>query len=68
MQPLVIIGTGLDGANLVRQFRKLDTETPLLVITDEDGWFYDPPPKLRLNSTSRAPLARAWDAPVVSAA
>ena len=31
--PLVIIGTGLAGYNLAREWRKLDGETPLLMIT-----------------------------------
>ena len=31
--PVVIIGTGLAGYNLAREFRKLDSETPLLLIT-----------------------------------
>lgn len=68
MQPLVIIGTGLDGASLVREFRKLDTETPLLVITDGDGWFYDPPPRLRLSASPPVPPVRAWGGPAASAA
>ena len=35
--PVVIIGTGLAGYNLAREFRKLDTQTPLLLITADDG-------------------------------
>ena len=31
--PVVIVGTGLAGYNLAREFRKLDSETPLLLIT-----------------------------------
>ena len=30
--PVVIIGTGLAGYNVAREFRKLDSETPLLLI------------------------------------
>tara|TARA_Y100001949_G_scaffold26854_1_gene19926 strand:- start:3033 stop:4235 length:1203 start_codon:yes stop_codon:yes gene_type:complete len=41
--PLVIIGTGLAGYNLARGFRKLDTETPLLLITADDGRSYSKP-------------------------
>ena len=41
--PLVIIGTGLAGYNLAREFRKLDTETPLLLITADDGRSYSKP-------------------------
>ncbi len=43
MAPLVIIGTGLAGYNLAREFRKLDSETPLLLITADDGRSYSKP-------------------------
>ena len=35
--PVVIVGTGLAGYNLAREFRKLDSETPLLLITADDA-------------------------------
>ncbi len=41
--PLVVIGTGLAGYNLAREFRKLDSETPLLLITADDGRSYSKP-------------------------
>ena len=41
--PVVIIGTGLAGYNLAREFRKLDSETPLLLITADDGRSYSKP-------------------------
>lgn len=41
--PVVIIGTGLAGYNLAREFRKLDTQTPLLLITADDGRSYSKP-------------------------
>ncbi len=41
--PLVIIGTGLAGYNLAREFRKFDRETPLLLITADDGRSYSKP-------------------------
>lgn len=41
--PLVIIGTGLAGYNLAREFRKFDSETPLLLITADDGRSYSKP-------------------------
>ena len=31
--PVIIIGSGLAGYNVAREFRKLDTQTPLLVIS-----------------------------------
>ena len=41
--PVVIIGTGLAGYNVAREFRKLDSETPLLLITADDGGSYSKP-------------------------
>lgn len=41
--PVVIIGTGLAGYNVAREFRKLDSETPLLLITADDGRSYSKP-------------------------
>ncbi|WP_444937323.1 FAD-dependent oxidoreductase [Microbulbifer sp. JMSA004] len=41
--PLVIIGTGLAGYNLAREFRKLAPLSPLLLITSDDGAFYSKP-------------------------
>ena len=41
--PVVIVGTGLAGYNLAREFRKLDSETPLLLITADDGRSYSKP-------------------------
>ena len=41
--PIVIIGTGLAGYSTAREFRKLDTETPLELITWDDGHVYSKP-------------------------
>ncbi|AMB86375.1 pyridine nucleotide-disulfide oxidoreductase [Pseudomonas agarici] len=41
--PVVIVGTGLAGYNLAREFRKLDGETALLLITADDGRSYSKP-------------------------
>lgn len=43
MQPIVIIGTGLAGYLLAKEFRKYDTSTPLTLITKSDGYFYSKP-------------------------
>ncbi|MES2103089.1 MAG: FAD-dependent oxidoreductase [Pseudomonadota bacterium] len=43
MNPIVIIGTGLAGYTVAREFRKLDKATPLLIITADDGGFYSKP-------------------------
>jgi len=41
--PVVIVGAGLAGYNLAREWRKLDSETPLLLITADDGRSYSKP-------------------------
>lgn len=41
--PIVIIGTGLSGYTLARELRKLDTETPLVLVTGDDGRSYSKP-------------------------
>ncbi len=43
MKPIVIIGTGLAGYTLAREFRRVDAVTPLLMITADDGSFYSKP-------------------------
>lgn len=40
---VVIIGTGLAGYNVAKEFRKLDSETPLIMITADDGANYSKP-------------------------
>lgn len=41
--PIVVIGTGLAGYNLVKELRKLDSEHPILMITADDGRNYSKP-------------------------
>jgi rubredoxin---NAD+ reductase len=43
MTPIIIIGTGFAGYTLAREFRKLDSKTPLLLITSDDGRSYPKP-------------------------
>ncbi len=43
IKPLIIIGTGLAGYNLAKEFRKIDASTPLLLITQDEGHFYSKP-------------------------
>ncbi len=43
MPPIVIAGTGLAGYSVAREFRKLDQETPLFLITTDGGCYYSKP-------------------------
>lgn len=43
MKPLIIVGTGLAAYSLAREFRKLDRNSPLLLISAESGDFYAKP-------------------------
>lgn len=42
-KPVVIIGTGLAGYHLAREFRKLSPATPLVMLTADDGRYYSKP-------------------------
>ncbi|MGE3320111.1 MAG: NAD(P)/FAD-dependent oxidoreductase [Candidatus Berkiella sp.] len=41
--PIIIIGTGLSGISVAKEFRKVDSQTPLILITQDDGHFYSKP-------------------------
>lgn len=43
MDPIVIVGTGLAGYTVAREFRKLDAKTPLVMLSTDDGGFYSKP-------------------------
>ena len=43
MKPIIVIGSGMAGISLIREVRKLDTETPILLVTADDGGFYSKP-------------------------
>ncbi|RMG55327.1 MAG: FAD-dependent oxidoreductase [Gammaproteobacteria bacterium] len=55
--PLVIIGTGLAGYTLAREFRALDSERPLLLVSHDDGAFYSKPMLSNALSQGRDPEA-----------
>ncbi len=42
-KPIVIIGTGLAGYNLAREYRTHDATSPLMLLTADDGQFYYKP-------------------------
>jgi rubredoxin-NAD+ reductase len=43
MHPIIIIGSGFAGYTLAREFRKLDSTSPLTIITSDDGRSYPKP-------------------------
>lgn len=43
MKPIAIIGSGMAGYTLAREFRKLNKTTPILILTADDGGFYSKP-------------------------
>lgn len=43
MKPLIIIGTGIAAYTLAREFRKLDSESQLILISADDGRSYPKP-------------------------
>lgn len=49
-EPIIIIGTGLAGYQLAREFRKINTNTALTLITADEGQFY-PKPQLSIALT-----------------
>ena len=59
MAPIVIIGSGLAGYTLARELRKLDKETPLAMVTADDGRFYSKPMLSNALASGKSPDALA---------
>jgi len=59
MSPLVILGSGLAGYGLLREFRKRDTSTPVTLITADDGRVYSKPNLSNALSQGRTPAQLA---------
>ena len=53
--PVVVIGAGLAGWTTVREFRKLDAATPVLLITADSGDFYAKPSLSNVFAQGRTP-------------
>jgi rubredoxin-NAD+ reductase len=43
LPPIIIVGTGLAGYQLAREFRRVDQAAPLMLITQDEGKFYSKP-------------------------
>ena len=53
--PLIIIGAGLAGWTTAREFRKLDSTTPVLLIAADGGHFYAKPSLSNAFAQKRTP-------------
>lgn len=53
--PLVVVGAGLAGWTTVREFRKLDSLTPVIVVTADSGDFYAKPTLSNALAQKRTP-------------
>ena len=56
-QPIVIIGSGLAGYTVAREFRKLNAETPILIISADHGGFYSKPALSNALATGKTPAS-----------
>ena len=55
MHPLIIIGAGLAGWTTIREFRKLDTTTPIVLVSADSGDFYAKPSLSNAFAQKRTP-------------
>ena len=55
MKPLIIIGAGLAGWTTIREFRKLDATTPIILVTADNGDFYAKPSLSNAFAQKRTP-------------
>jgi len=55
MNPIIIIGAGLAGWTTAREFRKLDTTTPVVMIAADSGDFYAKPTLSNAFAQKKAP-------------
>ena len=53
--PLIVIGAGLAGWTAIREFRKLDADTPVTLITADSGDFYAKPTLSNAMAQQRGP-------------
>jgi len=55
--PIVIIGSGLAGYTVIREFRKLENEAPVLMLSADHGGFYFKPMLSNALATGKTPDA-----------
>jgi rubredoxin-NAD+ reductase len=56
-KPIVIIGSGLAGYTVIREFRKFDVETPVLILSADHGGFYSKPMLSNALATGKTPTS-----------
>jgi len=61
MKPIVIVGTGLAGYTTAREFRRHDSETPLVIVSADDATSYSKPMLSTAKTRGKSPddLAQA---------
>jgi rubredoxin-NAD+ reductase len=67
-EPLVIVGSGLAGYTLAREFRKLDAQTPLVVVSRDAAGFYSKPMLSNALAGKKTPASLVMKAAAVMAA
>lgn len=55
--PIVIIGSGLGGYTVAREFRKLDADTPIVIVSSDHGGFYSKPMLSNALATGKTPVS-----------
>lgn len=68
VEPLVVLGSGLAGYTLAREFRKLDTTTPLVVVSRDAAGFYSKPMLSNALAGKKSPAALVMKAAATMAA
>ncbi len=56
-EPIVIIGSGLAGYSVIREFRKFDVEAPVLILSADHGGFYTKPMLSNALATGKTPAS-----------
>jgi len=56
-KPIVIIGSGLAGYSVIREFRKFDVEAPVLIFSADHGGFYTKPMLSNALATGKTPAS-----------
>lgn len=62
MEPIVIVGTGLAGYGVAREFRRQDRKSPLVIVTGDRGDYYSKPALSNALANARSPAALVLNA------